>query len=246
MDGNGIPPDFFSDIHVRKAFNYCFDFDTFIEEAWLGEAIQRRGPIIAGHIGYTPDSEVFSYDLAKCEEEFKLAWDGELWDIGFYLVSTYNSGNDQRRTAAEIIEANVESVNPNFNISVLDVPWPTYLDEMVAGRLPLFIIGWVEDYHHPHNWVLPYMHPAGTWAQFQNLPQDQYDRYEAATQECLEMPFEDAAPCYEEMQAMAMEDVLDIFMTQPIGREYFQNWVDGFYFNPVYPDPMWIYRYTKG
>ena len=26
LDGNGIPPDFFSDVHVRKAFNYCFDF----------------------------------------------------------------------------------------------------------------------------------------------------------------------------------------------------------------------------
>jgi peptide/nickel transport system substrate-binding protein len=245
LDGDGIPADFFTDEHVRKAFNYCFDFDTFIEEAWLGEAIQRRGPIIAGHIGYTPDSEVFSYDLAKCEEEFKLAWDGAVWDTGFYLVSTYNSGNDQRRTAAEIIEANVESVNDKFSISVLDVPWPTYLDEMVAGRLPFFIIGWIEDYHHPHNWVIPYMSSSGTWAQFQNLPQEQYDRYDAKIAECLVIPFEDAAPCYEELQAMAVEDVLDIFMTQATGRHYEQQWVKGYYNNPIYPSAMWVYRFSK-
>jgi peptide/nickel transport system substrate-binding protein len=245
LDGNGIPPDFFTDEHLRKAFNYCFDFDTFIEEAWLGEAIQRRGPIIAGHIGYSDDSEVYSYDLAKCEEEFKLAWDGAVWDTGFYLVSTYNSGNDQRRTAAEIIEANVESINDKFSISVLDVPWPTYLDEMVGGRLPLFIIGWVEDYHHPHNWVHPYMHSAGTWAQFQGLPEDQLARYDAKIAECLETPFADAGPCYEELQAMSIEDVLDIFMAQATGRNYQQLWVKGYFVNPIYPSAMWVYRFSK-
>jgi peptide/nickel transport system substrate-binding protein len=247
LNGNGIPPDFFADEHVRKAFNYCFDFDTFIEEAWLGEAIQRRGPIISGILGFNPDQEVFTYDLAKCEEEFRLAWDGELWDIGFYLVSTYNSGNDQRRTAAEIIEANVESINDNFSISVLDVPWPTYLDEMVSMRLPLFIIGWIEDYHHPHNWVIPYMHSAGTWSQFQGLPQEQYDRYDAKIAECLGLPFgPEAEACYFEVQAMAVDDVIDIFMAQATGRNYQQLWVQGYYVNPIYPSPMWLYRYSKG
>jgi peptide/nickel transport system substrate-binding protein len=245
LDGSGIPPDFFSDIHVRKAFNYCFDWDTFINEAWLGEAIQRRGPIIAGHIGYTPDSEVYSFDLAKCEEEFKLAWDGAVWDTGFYVVATYNSGNDQRRTAAEIIEANVESVNDKFSVAVLDVPWPTYLDEMTSSRLPFFIIGWIEDYHHPHNWVLPYMSSSGTWAQFQGLPQDLYDEYDAKIAECLATPFEEAAPCYEELQAMAVGDVIDIFGIQPTGRNYQQLWVKGYYLNPIYPSAMWVYRFSK-
>jgi peptide/nickel transport system substrate-binding protein len=247
MDGNGIPPDFFSDDHVRKAFNYCFDFETFIEEAWLGEAIQRRGPIIAGILGFNPDQEVFSYDLDKCAEEFQAAWDGELWDVGFYLVTVYNSGNDQRRTAAEIIEANVESINDNFSISVLDVPFATMLDETVSGRLPLFIIGWIEDYHHPHNWVHPYMHSSGTWAQFQRLPQEQFDRYDAKIAECLVLPFgPEAEACYFELQAMAVEDVIDIFMVQATGRQYYQNWVQGFYFNPRYPTQQWIYRFSKG
>jgi peptide/nickel transport system substrate-binding protein len=247
MDGNGIPPDFFSDIHVRNAFNYCFDFDTFIEEAWLGEAIRHRGPVISGILGYNPDQEMPEYDLAKCEEEFQLAWDGELWDTGFYLVAVYNSGNDQRRTAAEILEANVESLNDNFSIAVLDVPFATVLDEITSSRMPLFIIGWIEDYHHPHNWVLPYMHSSGTWSQFQGLPQEQLDRYDAKIAECLELPFgPEAEPCYFELNAMAVEDVIDIFMTQATGRMYFQSWVQGFYFNPIYPTQQWIYRYSKG
>jgi peptide/nickel transport system substrate-binding protein len=247
MDGGGIPPDFFSDEHVRKAFTYCFDYDTFINEAWLGEAIRHRGPIISGILGYNPNQAVPEYDLAKCEEEFKLAWDGELWDTGFYLVAVYNAGNDQRRTAAEILEANVESVNPNFSVAVLDVPFATVLDEITSSRMPLFIIGWIEDYHHPHNWVLPYMHSAGTWSQFQGLPQEQYDRYDAKIAECLELPFgPEAESCYFELNSWAIDDVIDIFMTQATGREYLQNWVQGYYFNPIYPTQQWIYRYSKG
>ncbi|MCJ7621099.1 MAG: ABC transporter substrate-binding protein [Anaerolineae bacterium] len=246
LDGDGIPPDFFSDIHVRKAFNYCFDWDTYIEEAYLGEAIQRRGPIIEGHIGYTPDSEVFSFDMAKCEEEFKLAWDGAVWETGFYVIIQYNSGNDQRRTAAEILEANIESLNEGkFSVSVLDVPWATYLDEMTASRLPVFLIGWVEDYHHPHNWVLPYTSANGTWSMFQGWPQEQYDKYDAKIQECLAIPFADAAPCYEELQAMAIEDVIDVFGIQATTRHYEQLWVKGFYENPIYPSCMWAYRFSK-
>ena len=247
FDGNGIPPDFFSDIHVRKAFNYCFDYDTFIEEAWVGEAIRHRGPVISGILGYNPDQEVPQYDLAKCEEEFRLAWDGELWNTGFYLVAVYNSGNDQRRTAAEILEAGVESVNDNFSIAVLDVPFATVLDEITSSRMPLFIIGWIEDYHHPHNWVQPYMHSLGNWSQFQAFPQELYDRYDARIAECLELPFgPEAEACYFDLNAMAIEDAIDVFMTQGTGREYLQNWVQGYYYNPIYPTQQWIYRYSKG
>ena len=43
LDGNGIPADFFSDVHVRKAFNYCFDYDAYIDDAsgWRGRAEHR-------------------------------------------------------------------------------------------------------------------------------------------------------------------------------------------------------------
>jgi len=88
LDGNGIPSDFFSDIHVRRAFNYCFDFGAMINEALNGEGVQAQGPIIAGMMGYREgEAPLFSYDSVKCEEEFKLAFDGQVWDSGFYSFS---------------------------------------------------------------------------------------------------------------------------------------------------------------
>ncbi|MFN2252112.1 MAG: ABC transporter substrate-binding protein [Anaerolineae bacterium] len=80
LDGEGIPPDFFADINVRRGFNYCFDWDTFIAEGLQGEGFQARGPIIEGLQGYDANSDVYTFDLDKCAEEMALAWDGALPD----------------------------------------------------------------------------------------------------------------------------------------------------------------------
>ena len=36
LDGEGIPPDFFPDINVRKAFMHAYDSDTFVKEVLNG------------------------------------------------------------------------------------------------------------------------------------------------------------------------------------------------------------------
>ena len=170
LDGNGIPPDFFSDIHVRKAFNYAFDWDAFIKDALVGEGVQPKGPIIADMLGYDPDQPTYAHDMNKAAEEFKLAWDGELWEKGFRVQISYNMGDDVRRIAADVIKANVEAINPKFQIEVLNLPWPTFLQVRTEGKLPILISGWQEDYHDPSNWVQPFMSSSGAYAPRATLP----------------------------------------------------------------------------
>lgn len=259
LDGQGIPPDFFSDVHIRRAFYHCFDMDTFINDVWLGEAEQRTGPIISGMIGHIPPEEADflpEYDLAACEEEFKLAdldgdgipagedEEGDVWTEGFYMNLTHNTGNDQRKAAGEILADGVESVNPNFSIAVFDLPWPTYLQSMVDGRLPLFFIGWLEDYHHPHNWVTPYMAGTGTFSAWQNFPDELYAEFDEGIAEAKALPLDEAGAAYEELQRASVENAIDIFLTQPVGRRYEQLWVQGWYLNNAYPGP-WFYPLSK-
>ena len=248
--GDGIPVDFFSDVHLRKAFNYSFDRAIFIEEGFLGEAEQRLGPIINPMLGYHADDFAYSFDPVKAEEEFKAADvdgdgipageddEGDVWTEGFYMVLTYNTGNDQRRMMSEILKTNVEALNDNFQVEILSVPWPTYLKGMIAGHFPMFWIGWIEDYHHPHNWVTPYMASCGTFSSWQNFPEDLYAKYEAKIDEALS--YADAAKAdaaYNELQQMAVADAIDIFGVQASGRHYEPLYVEGYYFNAAYPDP---------
>lgn len=169
LDGNGIPTDFFKDAHVRKAFNYCFDWDTYIADIFNGEAIQSKSLTIEDMPGYNDDDPTYSFDLAKCEEEFKLADldkdgipagedpEGDIWTTGFRLSGTYNQGNTTRQTLVEMLSLNVNTVNDKFIIESVGLPWPAFLRSINAKLAPLFFVGWHEDIHDPHNWYVPYL-----------------------------------------------------------------------------------------
>ena len=247
LDGLGVPPDFFSDEHARRAFSYAFDYETFLADVYLNEAVRRTGPTIAGHMGYDSDQDVYPYDLEKAEEEFRLALDGELWEAGFFLVVLYNTGNDQARAAAEILELGVESISPgNFKVAIQDIPWPTYLNQMVSSRLPFFFAGWQEDYHHPNSWVQPYMHSSGAISSLQSFPPELSAGFDAQVEACLTLLGDEARTCYEDLQRQASEAAIDLFLVQETGRHYEQLWVDGWYFNPAYPEPyIWFYALSK-
>ncbi len=181
LDGDGVPRNFFSDVHVRRAFNYCFDIDTYIKDVLLGDGFKSLALTLPGQAGYD-QSPSYTFDLAKCEEEFKLAeWKAEdgrpLWDVGFYLQLGYNAGNTARQSIAEILAANVSQVNSKFFISPVALPWPTFLRTQRAKQFAMVTVGWNEDIHDPHNWYVPYL--TGTYADRQNLPKELIDKYAA-------------------------------------------------------------------
>ena len=246
LDGNGISPDFFQDIHVRKAFNYCFDFETMIKDALNGEGMQAQGPIIAGMMGYREgEAPLFSYDPAKCEEEFKLAWDGQAWDNGFYFQLAYNTGNDTRRLASEILKAGIEAVNPDFNVAVVGMPWPVLLNSRRARKLPIYVGGWLEDFHDPHNWVHPFLHSQGAYGRVINMPEDKAAEFDALIEKAASLTtVEERRPIYEEIQLKAQQDAVVIWMYQAMSRFHFQPWIQGWYFNPAYSAPAYSYIYA--
>ena len=256
LDGNGIPPDFFSDIHIRNAFNYCFDFDAMIEDALAGEGKQAQGPIIEGMMGYREGEEpLFSYDPVMCEEEFKLADvdgdgipagedDDDVWNMGFYFQLAYNTGNDNRRLSSEILKAGIEAVNPAFNIAVLSMPWPVLLDSRRTQKLPIYVGGWLEDFHDPHNWVHPFLHSQGAYGRVINMTPDLAAEFDAMIEEAAALTtVEERRPIYEEIQLKAQEEAVVVWMYQSINRKHFQKWINGFYYNPAYSDAAYSYIY---
>jgi len=243
LDGHGIPPDFFKDINVRKAFAYAFDWDTYIKEVWQGEAEHIPGPIPRGLPGFNPDQPKYEFNLTKAEEYFKKAWNGTVWEKGFYLEILYNVGNVQRKTAAEILKENIEKINPKFKIYVRGVEWPTYLRAMVKGQLPCFIIGWLADYPDPHNFVHPFMHSKGTFAAWQHYKNPKVD--ELIDKGIRTSDPEQRKQIYYELQKIYYEDVPSVVLYQPLGRHYERDWIQGWYYNPIYPG-IYFYALSKG
>lgn len=248
LDGNGIPPDFFSDVHVRRAFAYCFDWETYIAEAQNGEGVQSYNVMLPGMVGYDEASDHYSFDLDKCKEEFdQSTWTSEdgrpLSEVGFRLTVGYNTGNTARQTVAEILQANLNQVNELYVLEATGLPWPTYLRNFRAGTLPISVSGWAEDIHDPHNWVVPY--GVGTFAGRQNMPAELRDQFReiinrgvAATDEA------ERAEIYKEFNQLYYDQVPTILLSVSKTRHYEQRYVNGWYYNAIGPGNYW-YAYNK-
>ena len=51
LDGQGVPLNFFADVHVRRAFNACFDRSAFITDTLAGQWRSAAGDHIARSAG---------------------------------------------------------------------------------------------------------------------------------------------------------------------------------------------------
>ena len=232
LDGNGIPPDFFDDIHVRKAFNYCFDYDAYISDALNGEGIPNNGPIIYGMLGYNVNGPMYEFDLDKCAEEMALAWDGAVAENGFRVQMAYNTGNVARQTACAILQSSLASINSAYQIECLGLPWPTMLRAFRAGQLPLTASGWIEDIHDPHNWAQPFT--VGTYAGRQNLDPDLKAQFqELVTAGVMAPDPAQREQIYFELQQLFYDTAIQITLAQGAGTRYEQRWVQDWYYNPI-------------
>jgi peptide/nickel transport system substrate-binding protein len=232
LDGNGIPPDFFSDLHVRKAFNYCFDWDAYIADALAGEAVQSVGYLIPGMIGYDQNGPHYSYDPDKCAEELQLAWDGQVWENGFRLQVGYNTGNVTRQTIAQILQATLSDIDPKFQVEIIGLPWPSFLAAYRASRLPIAVSGWAEDLHDPHNWAQPFL--IGTYASRQVMPEWMMDEFQVLVNAGVGAPTDEArADYYKQLTQLDYDYAPAIRLAVATGRRYEQRWVKGYYYNPI-------------
>ncbi len=239
LDGNGIPPDFFADVHVRKAFAYCFDWDTMINDVYKGEAVQSIAVVLPGMPGYFADIPHYTMDLAKCEEEFKASTlksaDGKsLWDVGFRVQMLFNQGNVTRQTMSEILAANISGVNAKFQIEILGLPWAGYLRAQRAMQIPIMTAGWLEDIHDPHNWYQPYT--LGTYAGRANLPAD----LKAQFKTILDAGVAETDPVkrgeiYKAANQLYYDQVVGVPVVLATGHAFRQRWVHGEIMNPIFP-----------
>jgi peptide/nickel transport system substrate-binding protein len=265
LDETGICPNFFSDVHVRKAFAYCVDYTSLIVDAWLGEAAQPTSPLCAGLAPdfRNPAQPVYSLDLEAAEAEFRLAWGGDVWTTGFTTGVAYNTGNVPRQTVCEMLKANIESLNPLFHIELFSVDWGgTYIPQLVTFQLNMFIIGWGADYPDAHNFMYTFMGEHGDFSHFQRIAYD--DTVDVTTypvEGATQYPFDTETTygnayvdallawgislagvddvlrqaVYNTLQEIYFDQCGSVCLYDVWARRWQRTWVQGWYYHGIYP-----------
>jgi peptide/nickel transport system substrate-binding protein len=236
LDGQGIPPDFFADLEVRKGFAFAFDYDGYIREGFQGAAERARGPIPKG-LDYlmpshaTADQSGLPYSLDESAKAFRGARGGEIWASGFLLPIAYAEGNPDRRLACRLLADGLAKVNPKFRVDCRGISSEKLSDEMRAHRLSSFIGVWSLDYPDPHNAVEPFLHSTGVFASVLSYSNPRADAM--VEQAAAESDPNERKKEYSELEALAIYDVPEIFTVETTGalarRAKVQNWV----YNPI-------------
>ena len=231
LDGAGIPANFFSDLNVRRAFAYSFDYAALIGDVLQGKAVQINTAIIQGVPGYNPSAPKYKLDKALATTYFKAAWGGKLWQNGFTLPVIFNSGNTTRQKILEILKRNVESLNPKFKIDVREVPTSQLFKLRSGGQITAWVGNWTMDYADPHNLTFPFLDSNGTFGGQQHYKNPKLDAL--ISQAVAETDLPARVKLYNTIQNTGFEDVAEIPLYQGVDVYAQRAWVKGRLMNPI-------------
>ncbi len=245
LNGKGIPANFFANVHVRRAFAACFNYNRFLKDAMGGEGLRAATVMPPNMLGYDAASPYYTYAPQRCEDELRQAVfaGSSVWEQGFTLVLPANENSAAQLAIANIFKDELEQINPKFKLTVKSMPPGDYSQLYNSAQVPYFITGWVEDIHDPHNWAYAYI--LGALGSRQGMPEEFLKPF----RDLLRASIENADPdyrnqVYKQFNQLYYEQVPSVPMFQAIGHQYIQAWLKGFYNNPVMPGP-YFYTFEK-
>ncbi|MCL4558987.1 MAG: ABC transporter substrate-binding protein [Chloroflexi bacterium] len=250
LDGNGIPSYFFTDVHIRQAFSYCFNWDAYIQQTQQRNASQAYQVMPPGEIGSSPDNPHYSYDPAACTAAFKAStWRGtsgkSLWDTGFLMGIAYNPRNPDTQAFAEILSQDIAAVNNKFVVQVTSLPWTIYQDDYHNKRLPIYFPTTQETLADPHYWADTYT-TGKLGAGLQRMPRYMVYQFQLLVGSGVK-PADPAARAliYQKFNQLYYDLAPSILLVQGYNQRYMQRWVQGYFYNPANADLLYYYLSMK-
>ncbi|MCE5297250.1 MAG: ABC transporter substrate-binding protein [Euryarchaeota archaeon] len=250
-----IPTTFFSDVHVRNAFVYAFDYERYTMDIMQNTSVQPNGVIPIGMFGYDPSVPKYVYDQQKVIDELRNSSDtrtadttDSYWDNGFEIDLYYNTGNNARRDGCMMIKETLENASNPSNpivVNVNEMEWSAFLDANDAGELPMLYIGWAPDYADPDDYVLPFLYSNGLYGGPLGLNDPVLDGM--IINASMELNTTLRAAMYSDISMYCYEQALYLWTSQATSFHVEREWVGGYYFNPMYSGfGSLYYQFTKG
>ncbi|HEX7021783.1 MAG TPA: ABC transporter substrate-binding protein [Trueperaceae bacterium] len=232
LDGQGIPPNFFSDVNIRKCFNYSFDRQAFIDEVLQGAGNTITMALPPSYPGYDPNIPTYSLDPEAAEKACRAAWDGQVWEKGFTLTMAYNTGNNPRQAALQILKDNIEFLNPKFHVEVRGIAWPDFLQAFQTSSVPVYMLGWLPDYADPDNFITTFYASDGYFGSYYSFKDEQIDNWN--NQARTETDPQVRAFLYKSIGTRAHELSPLILIPQGVPFMVISDKLQGVYRNPMY------------
>ena len=144
---NQRPP--LSDMHVRRAISYSFDYGGFIKDILSGSAERNPVPIPNTMWGVPEDVKGYHYDIAKAKAELANA----SAKLDRPLEISFLTGFSQTEQAAVLMANGLRQAGVETKIT--NHPWPVMVSKMAKPETsPDMVVYWISTYYaDPNNWI---------------------------------------------------------------------------------------------
>lgn len=235
LDGEGIPPDFFSDQDVRLGFAHALDSARYVREVLRGRGRAASGFIPPGLPGYSERGLEFKHDRKKAAAHFKKAFGGKVWEKGFKFTVLVNTGSSWRPALVDILRRELAAISPKFRLDTRTVDWSTFLDRAGKRRIPLYVQGVWEPAGDPLLYARALLHSHGRMALRMRYADPAADRLIEAAEAAGSEP--ERAALLAKIQRLAREEAVFVPVAEPRGDvlRVQRDWVKGYRFSPYFP-----------
>jgi peptide/nickel transport system substrate-binding protein len=231
-----VPPEFFDDKHMRRAFAYAFPYDRYIDEIWLGYAEKAQGVLPEGWPGSFNDFPYY-YDLEKAEEELKLAHGGKYYEEGFQIAfgfQTWAAATHGR--AYEMLGEEFAKIDPKFKVVSYGTTWGDMLESaagMLVGVIRLDPVSYRSFYH------------SDGWSYYYGYKNEEVD--DLLDQSTYSPFVEDRMPLIEQATTIAAEECPFIYTVYNPFLVAIRDYIGGYWYQVNHVvDGGYFHEITKG
>jgi peptide/nickel transport system substrate-binding protein len=250
---DGIPANFFSDIHVRKAFYQLINYTMIINDYYLGEAYQEITCAPSGLAYINPNQPHWNLNITAAMNELNLAFGGNLNKTGFTIQLFYYEGYGfgeklQDDLAARINLIGTEHYSGKFHATSVSLGIPDYHAARAAWYLPAWCPDWMNDYADIEADMEVFMHSVGYYPTFQRYASAEVDALIEKGMDVPDGPQRQAV--YYQLEQIYYDQAVSAPVACPILRYYTRTWVNGLVFNALWGRlgayTIWKWDYLNG
>ncbi len=234
---NQRPP--LTDVNVRRAISYSFDYDGFIKDILGGTVERNPTPIPKNLWGAPKDVKGYTYDIDKAKAELakaKLKVDRPI-SVG------YLQGFSQSEQAATVMANGLRKAG--IETKLTSELWPTMVERMKKPETsPDLVVYWISTYYpDPHNWIGEMFHSSqwGTFKASSFYKNPKVDELLDTALKSTDRKVREKA--YQDAARIVVDDAAGVWV---YNTKYFGPWaknLDGIRFSPIGngQEMRWVY-----
>jgi peptide/nickel transport system substrate-binding protein len=234
---NQRPP--FTDVHIRRAISYAFDYDGFIREVMGGKVTRNPGPIPINLWGAPKDLKGYEYDLDKARKELSLAKE----KINRPLQVAVNVNVQTFKSAGLVLQNGLSQLG--IKVDIVEDTWPVLTGKCrkVETTPDMWTYTVSTYYPDPNNWIGEQFRSAshGTWKGSSWYTNPKVDELLNRALEVVNI--DERKKLYEEASRLVLEDAPSIFIYNTDWYGPFRENIHGVRFCPIGggQEVRWIY-----